>query len=144
MPRIGFCVGVNGQKARFSAGLRGGQSGFFGGGCKFFVLSTIFCVKFFAMKKTGGKFLHDETGAVYYNGSYCYKNDPCHGDVVDGSKPSGCSSGRSDGSCGNGNPGTRRVYYNGRRVRGVYDQVADQVAAVASGCYIFNDENFKF
>lgn len=58
-----------------------------------------FCVKFFMMKKTSGKFLHDETGAVYYNG---------------------------------------------RRVRGVYDQVADQVAAVASGCYIFNDENFKF
>ena len=119
------------------------------------------------MKKTGGKFLHDETGAVYYNGSYgscnastcyegytctsassgyyldggtardcgssypnslggnidysyCYKNDTCRGDVVDGSKPSGCSSGRSDGSCDNGNSGTRRVYYNGRRVRGAF------------------------
>ena len=56
-----------GKKRGFLRGCVGGQSVFLVF-CKFFVVSTFFCVKFFAMKKTSGKFLHDETGAVYYNG----------------------------------------------------------------------------
>lgn len=67
MPRIEFCIGVNGKNTRFSAGLRWGQSVFLVF-CEKFVASIIFCGNFFAMKKTSGKFLHDETGAVYYNG----------------------------------------------------------------------------
>ena len=59
----------------------------------------------------GSTYPYSSGGNIDY--SYCYKNDTCYGSVVDGSKPSGCSSGRSDGSCGNGNSGTRKHYSDG-------------------------------
>ena len=59
----------------------------------------------------GSSYPYSSGGDIDY--SYCYKNDTCYGDVVDGSRPSGCSSGRSDGSCGSGNSGTQRHYSDG-------------------------------
>ena len=59
----------------------------------------------------GSSYPYSSGGNIDY--SYCYKNDTCRGSVVDGSKPSGCSSGRSDGSCGSGNSGTRKHYSDG-------------------------------
>ena len=59
----------------------------------------------------GSTYPYSSGGNIDY--SYCYKNDTCRGSVVDGSKPSGCSSGRSDGSCGSGNSGTRKHYSDG-------------------------------
>ena len=59
----------------------------------------------------GSTYPYSSGGNIDY--SYCYKNDTCYGSVVDGSRPSGCSSGRSDGSCGSGNSGTRKHYSDG-------------------------------
>ena len=59
----------------------------------------------------GSSYPYSSGGNIDY--SYCYKNDTCYGDVVDGSRPSGCSSGRSDGSCGSGNSGTQKHYSDG-------------------------------
>ena len=59
----------------------------------------------------GSSYPYSSGGNIDY--SYCYKNDTCYGSVVDGSRPSGCSSGRSDGSCGSGNSGTRKHYSDG-------------------------------
>ena len=64
-----------------------------------------------SVSKCPGSYPSSDSGSTSINS--CYTTGTCYGSVVDGSKPSGCSSGRSDGSCGSGNSGTRRVYYNG-------------------------------